>query len=326
MSRANLSVFVPHVGCPHRCSFCNQHTISGAEKLPRAADVRSICDHAVFDGVEISDTEIAFFGGSFTAIPKKYMLELLEAAKPYVDMGFAGIRCSTRPDAITPEILDILKAYGVTSIELGVQSMCDDVLSANDRGHTAMDVISAASLIKSYGFTLGLQMMVGLYKSTPQLDMYTANELIRLCPDEVRIYPVVILEGTKLGELFKSGEYVPYHLDDAVALCSELLDIFEDNNIRVIKLGLHASELVEADLLGGLYHPAFRELCESRRFYKLMLDMIGNDKSAAFTVHPKDISKALGQRRSNITQFAEKGITVIIRQNPNQKEKLIRID
>ncbi len=325
MSKSNLSIFVPHVGCPHRCSFCNQNTISGAQKLPHAEDVTAICNQAIADGVDIKNTEIAFFGGSFTAVPRKYMLELLGAAKPFVDMGFSGIRCSTRPDAITPEILDILKAYGVTTIELGVQSMSDDVLLANDRGHTALDVINASKLIKQYGFTLGLQVMVGLYKSTPELDMQSVCQLISLCPDEVRIYPVVILNGTKLGDLFLSGEYIPYTLDSAVSLCADMLDLFEKNNIRVIKLGLHASELVEADLLGGLYHPAFRELCESERFFKLMLDMLGDDKSATFTVNPKDISKALGQKRSNITRFAHMGINVSIKQNPEQSDKILRI-
>lgn len=323
--KANLSIFVPHIGCPNRCSFCNQHTISGAQNIPRACDVKAICDKAINDGVDICNTEIAFFGGSFTAIPRKYMLELLEAAKPYVDMGFAGIRCSTRPDAIDDEVLGILKSCGVTTIELGVQSMDDEVLSLNDRGHTAEDVISAAELVKSYGFTVGLQMMVGLYGSTPEADKDTARKLIALLPDEVRIYPVVILGGTKLGDLYLKGEYIPYALNDAVSLCSELLDMFETNGIRVIKLGLHASELVEADMLGGLYHPAFRELCESERFYKLMKAMLNSDKLAHFTVNPRDISKALGQKRSNIAKFAQEGIKVIVSQQENQTEKLIRI-
>lgn len=323
--KANLSIFVPHVGCPNKCSFCNQHTISGAQDIPRAHDVKAICDQAIADGVDIHNTEIAFFGGSFTAIPRKYMLELLDAAKPYVDMGFAGIRCSTRPDAIDDEVLAILKSYGVTAIELGVQSMDDEVLSLNDRGHTAHDVISAAGLVKSYSFTLGLQMMVGLYGSTPEADKETARKLIALSPDEVRIYPVVILGGTKLGDLYLKGEYIPYAINDAVALCSELLDMFESNDIRVIKLGLHASELVESDMLGGLYHPAFRELCESERYYKLMRTMLNGDKSAHFTVNPRDISKALGQKRSNIARFAQEGIEVIVSQQENQTEKLIRI-
>lgn len=323
--RANLSVFVPHIGCPNRCSFCNQHTISGAQEIPHAEDVKAICDQALRDGIDIASTEIAFFGGSFTAIPRSYMLELLESAKPYVDMGFAGIRCSTRPDAIDDEALAILKTYGVTTVELGVQSMDDEVLSLNDRGHTSDDVVTSAKLVKSYGFTLGLQMMVGLYGSTPEADKETARKLIALSPDEVRIYPVVVLNGTKLGDLYLKGEYRPYPLNDAVALCGELLDMFEDRGIRVIKLGLHASELVEADMLGGLYHPAFRELCESERYYKLMQSMLKGDKSAHFTVNPRNISKALGQKRSNILRFKQEGVDITVSQDENQTEKLIRI-
>lgn len=320
---ANISIFVPHLGCPHRCSFCNQNTISGQQSLPHAKDVQAACDKAISDGIDIKNTEIAFFGGSFTAIPRSYMLELLEATKPYIGMGFKGIRCSTRPDAIDDEVLRLLKSYGATSVELGVQSMDDDVLAANERGHTSSDVENAARLVKQYGFTFGLQMMVGLYRSTPDKDIETAKKILSLAPDEVRIYPVVILKNTRLGELYQSGEYLPYTLDRAVSVCAELLDVFEQNGVRVIKCGLHSSTDVETDLLGGLYHPAFRELCESERFFKQMLGMLGSDKSAHFTVNPKDLSKALGQKRANIRRFAELGIKIEI-STQSQTEKLLR--
>lgn len=181
---ANVSIFVPHIGCPHKCSFCNQNTITGSSHIPHAIDVISACETAIKSGAKLCDTEIAFFGGSFTAVPRAYSSELLEAAKPYINMGFKGIRLSTRPDCITEEILKSLKSYGVTTIELGAQSMNDGVLLANERGHTACDVINASSMIKSFGFSLGLQMMVGLYKSTPDIDIETAKKLIELSPDE----------------------------------------------------------------------------------------------------------------------------------------------
>lgn len=321
---ANISIFVPHLGCPHRCSFCNQNTISGAQTIPHAADVKAACDKAISDGVDIQNTEIAFFGGSFTAIPRSYMLELLEAAKPYVDMGFAGIRCSTRPDAIDYEVLDLFKSYGGTAVELGVQSMDDEVLSANERGHSSQDVVAAARLVKAQGFTLGLQMMVGLYGSTHEKDMETARSILALSPDEVRIYPVVILKNTRLGDLYQSGEYTPYTLNTAVNICADLLDMFENAGVNVIKCGLHSSVDVESDLLGGLYHPAFRELCESERFFKLMREFLGSDKSAHFTVNPKDLSKALGQKRSNIRRFADMGIKIAITTQV-QNEKILRL-
>lgn len=322
--RASVAIFVPHVGCPHQCSFCDQRTISGSTVIPHSADVTAACERAISCGIDPSNTEIAFFGGSFTAVPRAYMLELLDAAKPYVKRGFRGIRLSTRPDAIDREVLKLLKTYGVTSVELGAQSMSDEVLCANERGHTAADVERASRLVKEFDFTLGLQMMVGLYKSTPELDIQTAERLIALSPDEARIYPTVILKNTRLGDLYTNGEYVPYQLDTAVLLCSELLDMFENEGVSVIKLGLHSSTDVEKDMLGGLYHPAFRELCEAERFRKRMEAVIGDCKSVTFTVRPCDISKALGQRRSNIEYFRSKGIEVTIKPDAAQSE-LIKI-
>lgn len=323
--RAAVAIFVPHLGCPHRCSFCDQKTITGSVNLPHADDVRRAAERALECGASPENTEIAFFGGSFTAIPENYMTELLEAAKPYVGAGFRGIRLSTRPDAIDEKILTKLKSYGVTSIELGAQSMCDDVLLANERGHTAADVERAVKLVKQFGFTLGLQMMVGLYKSTPEKDLYTAERLISLGPQEARIYPTVILKGTRLGELFLSGEYIPYSMETAVSLCSKMLDMFENAGISVIKLGLHSSQEVESDMLGGLYHPAFREICESRRYRDKMEELIGADKSAAFTVPERNLSKALGQKRENISYFGKKGVSVSVAPAPEQRY-IIRTD
>ncbi len=307
------------------CSFCNQHAITGSQTVPHAEDVISACEQALASGIDIKNTEIAFFGGSFTAIDRTYMFELLNAAYEYVKRGFKGIRISTRPDCIDEEILAVLKSYGVTSIELGAQSMNDLVLELNDRGHTREDIVNAANLVKQYGFTLGLQLMVGLYGSTPELDKQTASEIIALSPDEVRIYPVVILDKTKLGKLYNSGEYIPYSLDQAVEICADMLDMFENAKINVIKLGLHASEIVEADMLGGLYHPALRELCESIRFRRLMDKLIGCDKEATFTVAPCDLSKALGQKRSNIEYFKQKGISISIKSDIHQIEKIVKI-
>lgn len=322
---ANISIFVPHIGCPNMCSFCNQHAITGAQTVPHASDVILACEQALSSGIDIANTEIAFFGGSFTAIDRSYMCELLQSAYEYVKRGFKGIRISTRPDCINDEILILLRSYGVTTIELGAQSTDDTVLTLNDRGHTRNDIISASNFVKQYDFTLGLQLMVGLYGSTPELDIQTARDIIALSPKEVRIYPVVILDNTKLGKLFTSGEYVPYSLEKAVEICADMLDMFDDAGISVIKLGLHASEVVEADMLGGLYHPALRELCESLRFRRLMDKLIGDDKEVTFTVSPKDISKALGQKRSNIEYFNHKGISVSIKSDIHQIEKIVKI-
>lgn len=318
MAHSNISIFVPHAGCPHNCAFCDQRTITSTEKPPRAADVERICTAALSEVRDPADTEIAFFGGSFTAVPRRYMLELLEAAQPFIGEGrFSGIRISTRPDYIDEEILDILEAHRVTAIELGAQSMSDEVLEANERGHSAKDAAYAAMLIKSRRcFQLGLQMMVGLYKSTPQEERRSWRRIAALSPDTVRIYPVVILEGTRLGELYKSGEYQPFDFDTAVELCAGFLADAEQRGIEVIKLGLHASRDVEAKKLGGFYHPAFRELCEGRLYLRQMvkeLTAAGGGKlpkSAVITVPPKHMSRAAGHKRCNAEYLRTLGTQV----------------
>lgn len=329
MAKINISFFIPHVGCPHKCSFCNQNSITGQSKIPHAEDIKSTLNKAMneIDKSDRENTEIAFFGGSFTAIKREYMIELLSSAQPFIGKGkFSGIRISTRPDYIDKDILTLLKDNHVTTIELGCQSMNNEVLTANERGHTRQDVINASELIKEFGFRLGLQMMVGLYKSTPEIDMYTAEEIVKLSPNEARIYPVVIMENTRLGDLFKSGEYVPFSFYCAVKLSSKILSLFEKNGIAVIKLGLHASEVVEKDCIGGFYHPAFRELCESELYKNEIIQMLQscskNVRKAVISVSPKFVSKVIGQKRSNIEYFKSIGIDIKVVQSDRQKEKI----
>ncbi|MCQ2490879.1 MAG: radical SAM protein [Ruminococcus sp.] len=314
MKHSNISIFIPHAGCPHRCSFCDQRTISGTQRLPHGDDVRAVCRRALSEVSHPENAEIAFFGGSFTAIPREYMQELLDAAKEFVGAGmFRGIRCSTRPDCIDAEVLGILAESGVTAIELGAQSMSDKVLEMNERGHTAADVENASRLIREYGFELGLQMMTGLYMSSLRDEMETARRIIEIKPDTVRIYPVVVLKGTRLGELCEQGEYELMPFEEMVRFCAELIRCFTDSGISVIKCGLHASEFVEADMVGGYYHPAFRELCEMhiyrRRIEELCMGLSGD---VTIEVNDRCISRAVGQKRANTTYFMEKGINLII--------------
>lgn len=311
MSHNNISIFVPHAGCPQQCSFCNQKTISGSQSIPYKEDVHRICCQAMEEISDKSNTEIAFFGGSFTAINRNYMSELLDAAKDFLGKdGFKGIRISTRPDFIDREILDILKSYGVTAIELGAQSMKNHVLEANNRGHKAEDVYNASSLIKEYGFELGLQMMTGLYKSSYSDEIETMNKIIDIKPDTVRIYPVVILAGTKLAELYENGEYKPLSFEKMVELCGHMLMEFEKNGIEVIKCGLHASDGVDGEKIAGFYHPAFRELCEGEIYRNVMEEeMLRNNirtKNVLFAVAPSCISKAIGHKKSNSEYFKSK--------------------
>lgn len=315
MKHSNISIFIPHMGCPNACSFCNQRTISSTVSPPSAEQVRSTLETAFAElsPDRFGSVEIAFFGGSFTAVDREYMTALLEVAYPFVQSGQAsGVRCSTRPDCIDTDVLNVLKKYGVTAIELGAQSMDDGVLSANQRGHTAEDVKKASALIKEYGFELGLQMMTGLYRSSPEKDIETAEKIAELKPDTVRIYPTVILKGTRLAELYLSGEYAPYPFETAAEICADMLEMFEQRGIRVIKLGLHASETVEEDMLGGFYHPAFREICEGVLFRREIERRTERGGGYIVYVPQNAVSKAAGQKKCNIKYFAENGIRIKI--------------
>ncbi len=316
MKHVNVSLFVPHLGCPHACIFCNQKTISGHTEPLKTQDIISACDIASKCVHDINNSEIAFFGGSFTAIDRETMLSCLNAAAPYVGTQFKGIRISTRPDSIDDEVLSVLKKYGVTAIELGAQSMRADILSKNERGHSPEDTYKAARLIKSYGFSLGLQMMTGLYGSTPEDDMYTAEQFIKMRPDTVRIYPTVVLENTRLAELYRSGEYAPYGFDDTVRLCARLLKMFADENIKVIRLGLHSGGNVEEGYVAGVYHPAFREVCESMIFREEAEKLLASKPCGAYEilVPAGSVSKMTGQKKSNLTYFSQKGYTLTVRE------------
>ncbi|MBR3816679.1 MAG: radical SAM protein [Clostridia bacterium] len=319
MKHINVALFVPDLGCPHRCSFCNQKTISGKQNPINAADIEKAVETAL-STADCNEGEIAFFGGSFTAIDRGYMLELLKKAEEYVSKGlFRGIRISTRPDCINEEILEILRSYGVSSIELGCQSMDDEVLRMNNRGHTSDCVTEAAELIKSYGFELGVQMMTGLYGDTREKSLETARKLISLKPDTARIYPTVVLEGTELERLYRNGKYTPQSIEEATELCSELLMMFNDSGIRVIRLGLHSGGNVEEGFVAGVYHPAFRELCESRIYLKLTEKELEIQKLSGgeieITVGSRYVSMLAGQKKSNVKYLQAKGYKVRIVQD-----------
>lgn len=301
--------------------FCNQSNITGQTCQPKADDVVSAIETAIKSGVDTKNTEIAFFGGSFTAIDREYMVSLLDATKPYIN-DFYGIRCSTRPDAIDEEVLSLLKEYKVTSIELGAQSMSDKVLELNERGHNSLDVEKASTLIKENGFSLGLQMMTGMYGSNPDLDLYTAKKLISLNPDTVRVYPTITMKNTPLATLYKKGEYVPYDEETMVDVCSKVLRLFYESKIDVIRVGLHYSDDLVNNKIAGYYHPAFREICESKIFFDLAYKEIKKYPKGKYTVFVAKgfISKAVGQKKRNINKFSQLGYDVKIKENPHLKD------
>lgn len=318
MKHINVALFVVHKGCPHMCSFCNQRSISGSQKDITSDDVHSAVKIAVesLSENQAAGGEIAFFGGSFTMVEREYMLSLLEAAYGYVEKGiFKGIRISTRPDGIDGEICGILKKYGVTAVELGAQSLDDRVLMLNDRGHTAEQVETACRMLKEYGFEVGLQMMTGLYGSEDSDSLETAEKIIDLAPATVRIYPTVVLKGTRLYELMKSGVFTPKGVDKTVDLCARLIEMFENAGVKVIRVGLHSGGGVEEGFAGGAYHPALRELCEGRLYYNRALKLLENYESGRYIlgVNPKEISKMTGQKKENLIRLREKGFECTVK-------------
>ncbi len=302
-NHANISIFVPHIGCPNMCSFCNQRHITGTATIPTEEDIcKAVLTATESKGYDPNNTEIAFFGGSFTAIEREYMLSLLKTAYFFVESGVVkGIRISTRPDAIDREILNILKKYGVTAIELGAQSLDDNVLRLNDRGHTAQDVEKSSLLIKEYSFSLGLQMMTGLYGDTNTGAMRTLQKIISLKPDTLRIYPTIVLKHTHLCELYESGEYRPQDIKDAVELCADLIKKLKETDIRLIRLGLHSID--ESFFVDGPWHPSFSELCYSQMYLEYVKEKITESGKYILHVSPRDVSKMIGQRRSNIRRL-----------------------
>ena len=257
--RRIVPVFVPHMGCPNDCVFCNQRTISGSLRPVTPADVHKTLREAQ---TGCSDAELAFYGGSFTAVPEAEQRALLEAAQPFRDSGFVtSIRVSTRPDAITPDILRFLKDYGVRTVELGAQSMDDRVLYLSGRGHSAADTIRAASLVKASGLQLILQMMTGLPGAEPESDLRSGQLLAGLQPDGVRIYPAVILRGTALERLWRGGNYKAHTVREAVSVCAPIAERFLKKGIPILRLGLNPTEALSGgEAVGGAYHPALGEM------------------------------------------------------------------
>ena len=309
--RSIIPVFVPHLGCPNDCVFCNQHRISGSLVPASPESVQSALENALELVPAGTETELAFYGGTFTAIPPLEQERLLGAALPFLNKGkISSIRVSTRPDAIDKAALDRLKSFGVQTIELGAQSMRDEILMLSKRGHSAQDVIAASALIKSFGFNLILQMMTGLPGDDISGAKYTSRQICDLCPDGVRIYPTVIIKNTTLYDMWTSEAYQEHTVEDAVCVCSQIVPIFEEHKIPIIRLGLNPTEdLSGGDAVAGAYHPALGELVYSRILREKMshlLKGIAADSGVTIGVHPSKLSQAIGQKRCNLDMLRAK--------------------
>ncbi len=306
-----IPVFVPHLGCPNDCVFCNQRRISGSVTPATPQDVVEAIERAkTLTGPE-TRRQLAFYGGSFTAIPVSEQEALLDAAGPYLESGdIVSLRLSTRPDAIDAATLKRLKAYGVETIELGAQSMSERVLALSGRGHTAQDVEDASAQVKAAGFKLILQMMTGLPGADDESDVESARRIAALKPDGVRVYPTVIVRDTALFDIWKAGRYKEHTVEDAVRVCAKILPIFEEAHIPVIRLGLNPTEdLSGGDAVGGAYHPALGELVKSRIMREkaeALLEGALPGSEAVLRVNPRLMSQLVGQHGANRAYLTER--------------------
>ncbi|MDO4779127.1 MAG: radical SAM protein [Tissierellia bacterium] len=303
-----IPIFVPHLGCPNDCIFCNQKKITNRKQAVDKAEIVNVIETQLgYFPKSDNIKEIAFFGGSFTAIDRDLMIEYLDIARDYKRRKIVNcIRISTRPDAIDEEILDILKEYGVDIIELGVQSMDDEVLRMNNRGHDSNSVVRASKLIKNYGITLGHQIMPGLYMDSFEKTVKSAKRLIELKPDIVRIYPTLIIKNTVLETLYNLKIYEPLSMNEAIEISAILLKMFTENNIKVIRVGLQVTENInlENDVVAGPFHSAFRQLVEQKGYLNKQIEIfeehnIKDKKEVVIYLDRKKISYAVGNKGSN---------------------------
>jgi len=305
-----IPIFLPFLGCHHHCLFCNQRVT--AEEVPSLPIVRNYIEDSI-KGLPSNGTkekQVAFYGGSFTAIPKEDQIRYLEVAQPFLTSGLIdSIRISTRPDALEEETLYLLKEYGVKTVEIGAQSMIDEVLFLSQRGHSVADILSATLRLKQCGFEVGLQLMIGLPGDTYELFLETINRAIDLKPDFLRIHPTLVLRGSLLQTLWEAGRYVPLSLEETIRWLKKGLLTLEGSGIRVARIGLQSTEALEKHFLAGPYHPALHQLVDSEITLEMAEHLLQNNSGgshALFVCHPKEVSNLRGQRNGNILKLKER--------------------
>ena len=319
-THAIIPIFIPHKGCPNDCIFCNQKKITARQAAITVEDVKNTIETwlSTLEPRGVETIEVAFFGGSFTGIPMEEQSAYLKIAKSYKDAGrIHKIHMSTRPDYISKEILDNLKAYDVDTIELGVQSLDDEVLTRAGRGHDAAVVYESSQLIKDYGFELGIQLMIGLPGDTLEKCIYSAHETIRIGPTIARLYPTIVINDTELYNQYKRGEYEPLTQDEAIRRTKEMYKILDDAGINIIRVGLKSTDFIndgeDGEINGGTYHPAFRQLVEgeiARERIEEKLSATDFDPSRKtkvdFFANRRSMSTLIGHKQKNKRYFLEK--------------------
>lgn len=331
-----IPIFVPHEGCPHNCVFCNQNSITGASSNINGYFVQDTVDKYL-KTINKHDAivEVSFFGGTFTAINKENQNELLSSVRKYKENGEINyIRLSTRPDYIDHEIMQNLKKNLVDIIELGVQSMDDEVLRRSGRGHSSNDVVEASNLIKEYGFTLGHQIMIGLPGDTFEKDILTTKKIIELAPDMCRIYPALVIKDTPMEIMYNNCTYKPYSLDEAIEISKILYIMLISNNINVIRVGLQPTEEINEgkEIVAGPFHPAFREMVESKIFNDMIVDECTKEpfNQLSILLNSKDLSKLYSNKKKFFLdmkkQLSTSNIKVIQENNISRGNLILKLD
>ncbi|MDO4481386.1 MAG: radical SAM protein [Bacillota bacterium] len=311
---AIIPIFIPHEGCPNDCVFCNQKKITARTHAEEKVDIEETASRylSTLNNPRPEIIEMAMYGGSFTGIPVEKQNEYLDIAKGYKDNGLIDkIHLSTRPDYISPEILENLKKHDVDIIELGVQSFDDEVLRLSERGHNSAAVYKSCELIKDYGFTLGIQLMVGLPGDTREKSVYSAYETVKIMPELARIYPTIVIEDTKLLDMYRSGQYTPLTLEEAVETSKQMYTILQDAGINIIRVGLKSSDIIneKGEIYGNTFHPAFRQLVESeiaKEKIRRELERLASDGSGEIilTSNEHSFSNMIGMKGSNKKYFS----------------------
>lgn len=312
---AIIPIFIPHEGCPNDCVFCNQKKITARTHAEEKVDIDETASKylSTLNDPRPEIIEMAMYGGSFTGIPTEKQNEYLDIAKRYKDAGLIDkIHLSTRPDYISAEILENLKKHDVDIIELGVQSFDDEVLRLSERGHDSTVVYRSCEQIKEYGFTLGIQLMVGLPGDTREKSVYSAIETVKIKPELARIYPTIVIEDTKLLDMYRSGLYTPLSLEEAVETSKQMYTILQEAGINIIRVGLKSSDIINenGEIYGNTFHPAFRQLVESEIAKEKIireLEQLSSDRAGeiVLTSNERSFSNMIGMKGSNKRYFSE---------------------
>lgn len=324
-----IPIFVPQEGCPHNCVFCNQDRITGSKEDFTAQTVRETIN-IYLETIQNKEAtiEVSFFGGTFTGIREEKQRAFLEVAKEFKEKKIIDkIRLSTRPDYISDYILTYLKEYQVDIIELGVQSLDEEVLKKSGRGHSVLDVIEASKLIKQYGFTLGHQIMPGLPGDTFEKDIKTTKLSLEMEPDICRIYPSLVIKDTPMEMMYNNKDYVPYSLEEAVNISKIMYDMYRANKVNVIRIGLQTTESINegADIVAGPFHPSFRELVEGSLLVDRILEEMQNRKYATICINPRDLSKLYANKKVYFNKLKESGKVITVKQSKELKRGCIKL-